>query len=62
MKGLLKAGTIMMVAAMLSSCIVHEHHGRRGIPPGHAKKTYFYKKKGNGHYKGRGHGHHHHRH
>ncbi|WP_299177283.1 hypothetical protein [uncultured Chryseobacterium sp.] len=40
MKGLIKIVGVVMVLFMLSSCIVHEHHGRRGLPPGHAKKVY----------------------
>jgi uncharacterized protein (DUF1786 family) len=65
------AGAVML---MLTSCVVHEHHGRR-LPPGQAKKmyggsaryyapgqvkkVYIYEDGGRGrHHKGRGHGHH----
>ncbi|MFC3157719.1 hypothetical protein SAMN05443633_10459 [Chryseobacterium arachidis] len=60
MKGLIKIFGVVIVASMLTSCIVHEHHGRRGLPPGQAKKVYIYQKGGNGHghHKGHGRGHH----
>ena len=62
MKGLGKIVGVTTVMLMMTSCIVHEHHGRRGLPPGQRKKVYIYEKRGygNGHYKhrGRGHGHH----
>lgn len=29
-----------VVSMMLVSCVVHDHHGRRPMPPGHAKKVY----------------------
>ncbi|RKT02108.1 hypothetical protein [Chryseobacterium defluvii] len=40
MKGLIKIVGVVVVLFMLSSCIVHEYHGRRGLPPGQAKKYY----------------------
>ncbi|AYN02262.1 hypothetical protein EAG08_19895 [Chryseobacterium sp. 3008163] len=41
MKGLVKIiGMVGVVSMMLVSCVVHDHHGRRPIPPGHAKKIY----------------------
>lgn len=53
---------ISTIILMLISCVVHEHHGRRGRPPGHARKVYIYEKKGpghgHGHHRGRGHRHH----
>jgi hypothetical protein len=48
MKGLIKIVGITAVMMMMTSCIVHEHHGRRGMPPGQAKKVYIYEKKGPG--------------
>ncbi|REC50017.1 hypothetical protein [Chryseobacterium pennipullorum] len=39
MKSLIKGIGVATVLFMLSSCIVHEPHGRR-LPPGHAKKVY----------------------
>lgn len=61
MKGLIKVVGAAIVMLMLTSCIIHEHHGRR-VPPGHAKRIYIYEKggHGNGHYKNRGNGHRHH--
>lgn len=59
MKGLIKIVGVTTVMLMLTSCIVHEHHGRR-VPPGHAKRVYIYEKGGKGQYKHRGHGHRHH--
>lgn len=59
MKGLIKIVGVTTVMLMLTSCVIHEPHGRR-IPPGHAKKVYIYEKTGNGHYKHRGNGHRHH--
>ncbi|WP_081414015.1 hypothetical protein [Chryseobacterium daeguense] len=64
MRSLIKvAGAATIAMLMLTSCIVHEHHGRRGLPPGQAKKVYIYKNPGHGHghYKHRGHGHGRHR-
>ncbi|WP_326983711.1 hypothetical protein VUJ46_03980 [Chryseobacterium sp. MYb264] len=62
MKGLIKMLGISTIILMLISCVVHEHHGRRGRPPGHARKVYIYEKKGpghgHGHHRGRGHRHH----
>jgi len=53
---------VFTVMLMLTSCVVHEPHGRRGRPPGHARKVYIYEKKGHGHghghHRGRGHGRH----
>jgi len=45
MKGLIKIVGVTTVMLMLTSCIVHEHHGRRGLPPGQRKKVYIYEKK-----------------
>jgi len=59
MKGLIKIVGVTTVMLMLTSCVIHEPHGRR-VPPGHAKKVYIYEKRGNGHYKHRGNGHRHH--
>ncbi len=59
MKGLIKVVGLTTVMLMLTSCVIHEHHGRR-LPPGHVKKVYIYEKRGNGHYKNRGNGHRHH--
>lgn len=72
MKSMLKIVGAGVVLFMLSSCIVHEPHGRR-MPPGHAKKyyggsaryyapgqvkkVYIYEDRGH-HRRGRGHGHH----
>lgn len=62
MKSLIKIVGVATVMLMMTSCIVHEHHGRRGMPPGHAKKVYIYEKRGHGpghgHHKGHGHGRH----
>ncbi|KMQ67309.1 hypothetical protein ACM39_14250 [Chryseobacterium sp. FH2] len=60
MKGLIKVVGVTTVMLMLTSCVVHEHYGRRGRPPGHTKKVYIYEKRGNGHSHGhhRGRGHH----
>jgi len=55
MKGLMKIAGVITTALMLTSCIVHDHPGRRGRPPGHTKKVYIYEKRGHGH------GHHKHR-
>ncbi|WP_346985300.1 hypothetical protein [Chryseobacterium sp. POE27] len=54
MKNLIKIVGLTAIM-MMTSCIVHEHHGRRGMPPGQAKKVYIYER-GPGH--GHGHGHH----
>ncbi|SDL90573.1 hypothetical protein [Chryseobacterium taihuense] len=60
MKGLMKMMGVTVVFAMLTSCIVHSHPGRRGAPPGQVKKVYVQKRgHGHGHYK---HKPHHHRH
>lgn len=72
MKSMFKIAGVGVVLLMLSSCIVHEPHGRR-MPPGHAKryyggsaryyapghvqKVYIYEERGH-HHRGRGHGHH----
>lgn len=41
MKGLVKIiGIVGVVSMMLVSCVVHDHHGRRPMPPGQAKKIY----------------------
>ncbi|WP_126650893.1 hypothetical protein [Chryseobacterium aureum] len=66
MKSMLKTAGAGVVLLMLSSCVVHEPHGRRMPPghakryyaPGHVKKVYIYEERGHGHHKGRGHGHH----
>lgn len=39
MKGMIKILGVLTLMFMLTSCIVHEHHGRR-LPPGQAKKMY----------------------
>ncbi|WP_332452796.1 hypothetical protein [Chryseobacterium aquaticum] len=51
----MKIAGVITTALMLTSCIVHDHPGRRGRPPGHTKKVYIYEKRGHGH------GHHKHR-
>ncbi|MCJ8153480.1 hypothetical protein MKJ01_06845 [Chryseobacterium sp. SSA4.19] len=63
MKGLLTAAGIAAASLLLTSCVVHDHPGRRGMPPGHAKKIYRHDKggHGHGHHKHRGRGHEHHR-
>jgi hypothetical protein len=42
MKGLIKVGGVVSLVFMLVSCTVQEqhYHGRRGLPPGQAKKVY----------------------
>ncbi|WP_370901335.1 hypothetical protein [Chryseobacterium gossypii] len=42
MKGLIKIAGVLLFFFMLASCTVNEHyyHGRRGLPPGQAKKVY----------------------
>lgn len=55
MKGLMKIAGVITTALMLTSCIVHDHPGRRGRPLGQVKKVYMYEKRGHGH------GHHKHR-
>ncbi|MCW3161885.1 hypothetical protein [Chryseobacterium oryctis] len=40
MKGLVKIVGVVIVLFMLASCVVHHPHGRRGLPPGQAKKVY----------------------
>lgn len=41
MNGLIKMLGVVSLTLMLSSCTVQEyHHGRRGLPPGQAKKVY----------------------
>lgn len=41
MKGLAKIiGAVGIVSVMLVSCVVHDHAGRRPLPPGHAKKIH----------------------
>ena len=51
----MKIAGVITTVLMLTSCIVHDHPGRRGRPPGHTKKVYIYEKRGDGH------GHHKHR-
>lgn len=38
----MKVFGVVMVFMFLTSCVVstHPHHGRRSMPPGHAKKYY----------------------
>lgn len=65
MKGLLKIIAVAgVVGTMLISCVVHDHHGRRPMPPGHAKKIYGGSAKhyAPGQMKKRGHHHHYRRH
>jgi len=53
MKRLMKLMGVTVIFAMLTSCIVHSHPGRKGAaPPGQVKKVYMQKKgHGHGHYK-----------
>jgi hypothetical protein len=41
MKGLMTIiGMVGISSMMLVSCVVHDHNGRRPMPPGQAKKIY----------------------